>query len=207
MQWNVRVTDGAYESYNTVYPETPASSALSDNAVNKTWHISHGNGDLLNPSVQFQWNAADELPGFNKSSMRAGHYNNGWTYSSSGTASGNIPYTFTYNNVPGFSPFTLTNGVTDPLTCSAIQVTPVSCIYGDNGSASVTALGGMPPYSYLWDNTETTATATGLLAGQHSVTVTDANQNTTTCTVTITQPDVLLQCEIHTNFTSHLWPE
>ncbi|NUM51615.1 MAG: gliding motility-associated C-terminal domain-containing protein [Flavobacteriales bacterium] len=42
-----------------------------------------------------------------------------------------------------------------------------------NGSASVNPVGGNPPYSYLWNNGQTTQTATGLCAGNYTVTVTD----------------------------------
>ncbi|MFP3671068.1 hypothetical protein SB717_38960, partial [Priestia sp. SIMBA_032] len=50
-------------------------------------------------------------------------------------------------------------------------------------------------YTYIWDNNETTQTAVALGAGNHSVTVTDSKGCTTTCTVIITQPNVL-SCSI-----------
>lgn len=58
------------------------------------------------------------------------------------------------------------------LTASAVVVTNATCLVG--GSATVTASGGTPPYTYKWDNNQVTATATNLGAGPHSVTVTDA---------------------------------
>lgn len=64
----------------------------------------------------------------------------------------------------------------------------VSCFGGSNGSATAIANGGTPPYSYLWSNGSTTATANNLSAGTFVVTVTDANFCTATSTVTITQP-------------------
>ena len=80
--------------------------------------------------------------------------------------------------------------ITEPtsLACTAIQVSPVACTGETNGSATVTPTGGNGGYSYLWDNNETTATATMLGVGLHSVTVTDAENCTTTCMVTITEP-------------------
>ncbi|HOY05710.1 MAG TPA: HYR domain-containing protein [Saprospiraceae bacterium] len=74
------------------------------------------------------------------------------------------------------------------LTATAAQTTPVSCFGGSNGSATVTPGGGTLPYTYVWDNGSTDQTATGLSAGSHMVTVTDANGCTETATVTITQP-------------------
>ncbi len=44
-----------------------------------------------------------------------------------------------------------------------------------DGAAAVKVKGGTPPYTYQWANGETTASATRLPSGQHSVTVTDQN--------------------------------
>jgi hypothetical protein len=54
------------------------------------------------------------------------------------------------------------------------------------------AFGGVPSYSYLWNNNQTYATTTGLTAGTYTVTVTDANQCHTTSTVDISQPAEIL---------------
>src|SRR5204863_290073 len=77
--------------------------------------------------------------------------------------------------------------------CTASQVSPVACFGQANGSATVTPTGGNGGNTFAWDTTpvQTTATATGLSAGSHSVTVTDSKGCTTTCSVTITQPTVL----------------
>lgn len=54
----------------------------------------------------------------------------------------------------------------------AAQSTP-DC-NGNLGTASIAVNGGFPPYTYLWDNGETTEVATNLEEGNHAVTVTDA---------------------------------
>ena len=71
------------------------------------------------------------------------------------------------------------------LTASATAVTNASCTTG--GSATVTGSGGTTPYTYAWDNGQTTQTATNLSAGPHSVTVTDATGCIAIATVTIGQ--------------------
>lgn len=43
----------------------------------------------------------------------------------------------------------------------------------ENGSATITANGGTPPYSYLWSNETEEATASNLGAGVYTVTITD----------------------------------
>ncbi|MFH1319998.1 MAG: T9SS type A sorting domain-containing protein [Bacteroidota bacterium] len=57
-----------------------------------------------------------------------------------------------------------------------------------NGTATVNVTGGTAPYSYMWNDpgAQTTATATGLMGGTYSVTVTDVNGCTETESVTIT---------------------
>jgi hypothetical protein len=67
---------------------------------------------------------------------------------------------------------------TCPAMCN-LQVTIAAntptCFNGNNGTATAQILSGMMPYSFAWSNGQTTATATNLAAGNHSVTVTDAN--------------------------------
>ncbi|WP_123959118.1 VWA domain-containing protein, partial [Flavobacterium sp. NLM] len=84
--------------------------------------------------------------------------------------------------------------ITEPnvLSCSITQDSAVKCFGESNGQATVTAIGGNGDYTYLWDNNETTAQAVSLNAGLHTVTVTDKLGYTTTCTVTITQPQEAL---------------
>ncbi len=50
----------------------------------------------------------------------------------------------------------------------------VSCFGGNDGSATIATTGGNAPFTYLWSNGQTSATATNLAAGQYSVDVIDA---------------------------------
>ncbi|MEW6469046.1 MAG: gliding motility-associated C-terminal domain-containing protein [Bacteroidota bacterium] len=81
-------------------------------------------------------------------------------------------------------------------TCSALSITSsqqnVLCNGQCNGTATATPVGGTSPYTYSWNNGQTTQTATGLCAGTYTVTVTDAMSATATATVTITQPAPLV---------------
>ncbi|GAB2705856.1 hypothetical protein GCM10011495_23220 [Hymenobacter frigidus] len=63
----------------------------------------------------------------------------------------------------------------------------VSCYGARTGTATVSVTGGDQPYSYLWSTGQTGATATGLPAGTHTVTVTDANGMRIVRTITLTQ--------------------
>lgn len=63
--------------------------------------------------------------------------------------------------------------VAPPLVPTATATGPATCLMG--GTATASATGGVGPYTFKWDNMQMTANATNLLAGQHSVTVTDAS--------------------------------
>jgi gliding motility-associated-like protein len=102
-------------------------------------------------------------------------------------------YTVTVTDANGCSA-TANVTITQPalLTAAITNSVNVLCFGGSNGSATVTASGGTAPYTYAWaPSGGTSATATGLTAGNYSVTITDANGCTATANVTITQPTQL----------------
>jgi hypothetical protein len=71
---------------------------------------------------------------------------------------------------------------------TSMSSTDVSCNTGGNGTATVTAGGGVPPYNYLWSNGQSDSTAIGLFPGGYSVNITDLNGCLTSDVVTITEP-------------------
>jgi len=77
----------------------------------------------------------------------------------------------------------------DGLTAT-VAITDVNCNGDCDGEATATPVGGTPPYTYLWDDPagQTTATATGLCAGNYTVVVTDANNCDFTLPVVISEP-------------------
>ena len=83
------------------------------------------------------------------------------------------------------------------LTCS-IQKTDLTCFQNGSGTATANVLGGTSPYRYAWSNgatngptSNTSSTITGLSAGVYSLTVTDANNCITMCSITINQPTAI----------------
>jgi gliding motility-associated-like protein len=80
------------------------------------------------------------------------------------------------------------------LTASITNVDSVVCFGQNNGSATVTAGGGIPNYTYAWSTspTQTTATATNMPAGLYTVTVSDDNGCTQTLTAVVSQPPDLI---------------
>lgn len=68
----------------------------------------------------------------------------------------------------------------------------VSCFGSDNGTIDLTISGGVEPYVYLWSNNTTSQDAIELVAGDYTVTVTDANSCTVVSNVySLTQPAAL----------------
>lgn len=113
----------------------------------------------------------------------------------SNISGGASPYSMLWSNSATTSTITgLTYGqysatVTDGQGCSTtkytyvqqsrniginITATPATCLQND-GAVTSFGSGGVPPYTYLWNNSATTQSQTGLPAGYYSVTVTDAN--------------------------------
>ncbi|MBI4647719.1 MAG: PKD domain-containing protein [Bacteroidia bacterium] len=90
---------------------------------------------------------------------------------------------FAYDTITITQPTRLTDTITSKIN--------VACHDDSTGSATITAYGGTPPYTYVWNDpapAQLTATATNLTAGIWTVTVTDANNCTVSAAVTVTQP-------------------
>lgn len=80
----------------------------------------------------------------------------------------------------------------------SIQKTNVNC-HGDNtGSATASTTGGTAPYSYLWSDGQTNATAVNLTAGTYTVTATDVNGCSASKSVVISQKPAINSVQIVT---------
>ena len=128
---------------------------------------------------------------------------------------GTAPYSYSWNTVPAQTSAIATglkagnysvlisdlNGcttstivtITEPIgmTASITAQTNVFCSGNSTGSATVTANGGISPYTYFWNTTpiQTSDTAINLPIGTYTVTITDAKGCTTTAQATVTEPN------------------
>jgi len=62
---------------------------------------------------------------------------------------------------------------TSGLSATIVNSTDVTCGSSEDGTATVSATGGQPPYAYLWPNGDTTAMTNHLAGGTHTVMVED----------------------------------
>ena len=74
----------------------------------------------------------------------------------------------------------------------------ISC---NGGVDSITTIvsGGSPGYSYLWSDGQTTPTASNLVAGNYTITVTDSNSCDYTISITLNEPPLLSNNVVSTN--------
>src|SRR6185369_9067384 len=78
------------------------------------------------------------------------------------------------------------------LSTSILSSTNTSCVGNNNGSATASVTGGTSPYNYSWSPSGgATAAASGLAAGNYTVTVTDAQHCSQSASVSILQPDAI----------------
>ncbi len=110
-------------------------------------------------------------------------------------------YTYLWNTgettqtITGLSAGTYVVVVTDANGCTAtasvtitapaspmvgVMTTDETCSGDEDGTATAVVVGGTPPYTYLWNTGETTASIANLPPGVYTVTVTDANGCTDT---------------------------
>jgi hypothetical protein len=120
----------------------------------------------------------------------SGNYAYSWSNGQTGATATNLPAgTVTVNVVDIASgcqgSATVVINVAPPLVPNAVATGVATCLTG--GTATASAAGGVPPYTFVWDNGQATATATNLIAGQHSVTITDASGCVGIALVTIDQ--------------------
>jgi len=132
------------------------------------------------------------------------NWSNGLPNSSSviGLSAGTYTCSITDANGCTYSNNPISFTITQPLTAltSGISQNGVSCFGSSDGSATVTASGGTPGYSYSWSPSGgTNATASGLTAGAYQCVITDANGCQETENITVTQPSTVLSTAITQN--------
>ncbi len=82
------------------------------------------------------------------------------------------------------------NNISAPVIDSIIT-TDIDCYGNNNGTAEVYFTGSAPPYTYLWNDAQTTTLVTGLESGSYSVSITDNNGCIASGFIYINEPALL----------------
>ncbi|MFH1321817.1 MAG: PKD domain-containing protein [Bacteroidota bacterium] len=180
--YNVVVSDSkGCDTTTSIIINEPAAIAVT--MTYETSHCGQADGEATatpsngTPPYSYQWNDPNTQTTTTATGLLAGGYTVTVTDLTGCTALGTV----TVSDTAG--PAAIISGIFD-----------VSCPGDNDGGANVLVTDGNPPYTYLWNDpgSQTTVTATGLLAGIYTVAITDANGCVTTVTCTINEPPVLI---------------
>jgi gliding motility-associated-like protein len=132
-----------------------------------------------------------------------GTYNYLWSNSSItnqllNIASGTYSVTVTDANSCSATRSAVVNGFASPIV-NLVSQTNVSCYGGSNGSAQISVNAASSISNYVWSNGSVTQNIQNLLAGNYTVTVTDANGCSGNTSVVISQPLVIVISPSTTN--------
>lgn len=121
--FSVRVIPHVFDGYNN---NTPYGFMQTENAVDKTWLINEATTGGSIATVKPFWNAADELPIFDRNACNVSHYDvvgNAWMPGPTGIATFNTLYAHTMN-VTSFSPFGV-GSASSPLDINLLNFTAI----------------------------------------------------------------------------------
>ena len=118
-----------------------------------------------------------------------------WSNSETSNINSNLAsgtYYFTVTDTKGCT-YNDSAVVSEPDALTAILVaTNNLCNADSTGSVDLTAIGGVSPYTYVWDNSSNSEDLNAISAGTYNVTVYDANMCSYIDAVTISEPSVIV---------------
>ena len=174
---------------------------ICDNSLNTKWRfIPVPESDVVNVSIAVtNVNCYGEENGMATATVTGGtgNYTLTWSNGATGMSVNNLApgnYSVTVNDGATSFPHTFTIKQATPFDINLTK-TQATSLAGANASASVVVSGGTTPYTYAWDNGETGTTANDLVAGLHTLTITDANGCSLTKEFFIDCPDALKICD------------
>ncbi|MGN6566639.1 MAG: T9SS type A sorting domain-containing protein [Flavipsychrobacter sp.] len=117
--FKVWVYDAVYRYY---YNNIPTTTKLTSDAVNRTWIVTENTKGGSNVTLTLQWNASDELSGFDRTNCYLSHYlYPDWHSGPAGAANGTGPYSMTLSGITSFSPFGIGSG-SSPLPVNTVTM-------------------------------------------------------------------------------------
>jgi gliding motility-associated-like protein len=177
--WQIKVIDsrGCEDSTNVVLTTPPALQLNTTSTDVQCFGQSNGSASGLGqggtPPYQYVWNTTPIQTTASITGLPAGQYS-----------------IIVYDVFGCTDTAVITIREPSLLQATTTYVSP-SCHGGSNGQASVSATGGVMPYSYQWLGGQTTSTILGCSATSYEVRVTDASGCTVDQTVQVTEPSLL----------------
>jgi len=172
--YTVTVTDS--NNCTATFQDTivqPSLLSLNMSSVNSTCALANGSASVLvsggTSSYMYSWN--DGNTNSTNTNISSGTYTVTVTDANNCTASNSV----------------LVNNTAGPVI-SIGSFNDVSCSGGNNGSITISISNGTAPFSFLWSDGSTTQNRTSLIAGNYTVTVSDANSCTSSVSQVISQP-------------------
>ena len=182
-----------------------------------TYTVTDANGCTTNGSVTIQ--AIPNLNSIHVTTNASCNAANNCSISTTVTG-GTAPYTILWSN--GSTSFSQTNlaagtytaVITDangchidtsvtvtepPVLVLSRAITSVNCASGATGAITASAVGGTPPYTFLWNNGSTNPTQTNLIAGTYTCVATDGHGCSATLSALVTQADPIAITNTITN--------
>lgn len=164
-------------------------TAATDNNTGTDWQVATGtlvqdpgaynngvNAIIAPATPGITWTLSGVLESSNPS-----FYGGPWT------TNGNFTYVATLDSTCGI--FVDSAQIHVNLTTAVITAsTNILCNGDATGSATAASTGGDAPFTYAWNNGDSTASISNLVAGLYTVTVTDANGRADSVSVTLSEP-------------------
>jgi hypothetical protein len=125
---------------------------------------------------------------------------NNQTYTQSGT------YTQNLTNAAGCDSIITLNLTINNSPIASSSSTGATFHGATDGSVNLTVSGGAAPYSFNWSNGANTEDLNAVAAGTYNVTITDANNCSSTTSVTVNQPPLALVKSPESLISSALYP-
>ena len=210
-------TIGGTAPYTYSWNTTPAqTTAVANNLSGQTYSVTvtDANGCIASTTTTINENSALSAVISGSTNITCKGLNNG--DASVTVAGGGTPYTYLWNDgmaqttptatalISGTYDVTVSdvNGCTTTETVTLTEpqildirldsINNVTCNTGNDGYINIDVTGGTLGYNYVWTpNVSSGATASGLIAGNYSVIITDANGCTATYSDLITEPNQL----------------
>jgi len=178
--YGVTVSDGSGQTWTNSYAVTaPAALILTGSTVNPSgFGLADGSISISiaggSPGYVFSWSDGSSLS--SRVGLMAGTY--GLTVTDNQGCSATGSWTLTDPAPPALS--------------HSLSMVDVSCFDGSDGWVTVSAVGGVGPYSIVWANGSTLFSLSGLTAGSYAFTVSDGAGQQSVGSAVVSQPSVLM---------------